>query len=154
MRSQIAELKEEREAVKKELAPTNKIINSLKEKIGKVKDKESVFDKEKQLKQYDITNISTKIEKVLERTRALKQKKYDLKEAFYGNMCDYEIQQAFIKDIEWISKTKQMVVERAGRAEKYRQEQRERAEQRKKLAEERDRQRAEIKAKQEERRKE
>lgn len=64
----------------------------MKEKIGKVKDKESVFDKEKQLKQYDITNISTKIEKVLERTRALKQKKYELKEAFYGSMCDYEIQ--------------------------------------------------------------
>lgn len=47
-----------------------------------------------------------------------------------------------------------MVVERAGRAEKYRQEQRERADQRKKLAEERDKQRAEIKTKQDERRKE
>ena len=69
----------------------------------------------------------------------MKQKKYELKEAFYGSMCDYEIQQALIQDIDWISKTKQMVVERAGRAEKYRQEQRERAEQRKKLAEERDR---------------
>ena len=34
-------------------------------------------------------------------------------------MCDYEIEQAFIKDIEWISKTKLMVQERAERAEKY-----------------------------------
>lgn len=84
----------------------------------------------------------------------MKQKKYQLKEEFYGKMCDYEIQQTFIKDIEWISKTKQQVVEREERAEKYRQEQRERAENRKKLAEERERQRAEARAKADERKKE
>jgi len=39
------------------MAPTNKIINSLKERITKVKSEETVFDKDKQLKQYDLTNI-------------------------------------------------------------------------------------------------
>ena len=69
-------------------------------------------------------------------------------------MCDYEIQQALIKDIEWIEKTKEMVLERTERNEKYKQERKEREEHRKKLAEERDRVKAEIRAKQEERRKE
>jgi len=32
------------------MAPTNKIINALKERIGKVKSEEGVFDKDKQLK--------------------------------------------------------------------------------------------------------
>lgn len=39
------------------MAPTNKIINSLKERIDKVKASDSEFDKDKQLKQYDLTNI-------------------------------------------------------------------------------------------------
>ena len=50
----------------------------------------------------------------------LKKKKYELKESFYGSMCDYEIEQALIKDIEWIEKTKAMALERAERAEIYR----------------------------------
>ena len=49
----------------------------------------------------------------------MKIKKREAKETFYGAMCDYEIQQAFIKDIEWISQTKQVVVERNERAEKF-----------------------------------
>ena len=95
--------------------------------------------------------MSTKIEKCLEKSRELKKKKYELKEAFYGSMCDYEIEQAYIKDIEWISNTKQMVMERAERAEKYRQDQRARAEERKKIAQEREQRQAEARARQEER---
>ena len=37
----------------------------------------------------------------------LKEEKYLLKERFYGAMIDYEVQQNFIRDIEWLSKTKQ-----------------------------------------------
>ena len=48
------------------MAPTKKIINSLKDKITAVKKEESVFDNAKQLKQYDLTNISSSIEKCLE----------------------------------------------------------------------------------------
>jgi len=44
LRHQIAAIKEEREKVKLSMTPTNKIINSLKEKITQVKKKESVFD--------------------------------------------------------------------------------------------------------------
>lgn len=105
--------------MKKSLDPTNKIIKALKEKISKEKSSENVFNNEKLLKQYDLTNLSTKIEKNLELTRNLKNKKVELKEEFYGRMCDYEIEQAFIKDIEWISKTKQIVQERAERSFKY-----------------------------------
>jgi len=105
--------------VKTSMTPTNKIINSLKEKIGKVKKNESVFDVAKKLKEYDLVNISTKIEKLLEKIRDFKKQKIEAKETFYGAMCEYEIQQAFIKDIEWLSSTKQMVVEKAERSEKY-----------------------------------
>ena len=105
--------------MKTSMTPTNKIINSLKEKIGKVKKNESVFDVAKKLKEYDLVNISTKIEKLLEKIRDFKKQKIEAKETFYGAMCEYEIQQAFIKDIEWLSSTKQMVVEKAERSEKY-----------------------------------
>jgi hypothetical protein len=43
-------------------------------------------------------------------------------------MCDYEIEQALIKDIEWIAKTKEVVNERSVRQEKYDQERKERNE--------------------------
>lgn len=69
-------------------------------------------------------------------------------------MCDYEIEQAYIKDIEWITQTKLMVVEKHERQSKYEMERRERNEARKKLAEERKRKDDEYKARQEERRKE
>ena len=73
------------------MAPTNKIINSLRDKITKVKSKETVFDKDKQLKQYDLTNIKVKIEGNLEKQKSLRDKKRQCKEEFYGRMCDYEI---------------------------------------------------------------
>lgn len=50
----------------------------------------------------------------------LKKQKYELKESFYGSMCDYEIEETLIKDIEWIEKTKEVTLERAERAQKYR----------------------------------
>ena len=40
-----------------------------------------------------------------------------MKEDFYGKKCDYEIQIAFIKDIEWIRKIKEGVMEREERRE-------------------------------------
>ena len=50
------------------------------------------------------------VEKCLERTKELRKKKLELREAFYGSLCDYEIEQTMIKDIEWIQQTKNMVV--------------------------------------------
>ena len=136
------------------MVPTNKIINSLKETISKVKSKEQNFDKDKQLQQYDLTNKGIEIEKSLEKQRNLKKKKYELKEEFYGKMCDFEIEQVFIKDIEWMAETKERVMERHERNLKYEQERKEKAEARKKYNEERDRKRAEYEARQEERQKE
>jgi len=43
-------LTEEREALYKDMGPTKKIINSLRDKITSVKKEESVFDNAKQLK--------------------------------------------------------------------------------------------------------
>ena len=94
------------------MAPTNKIISSLKDRITKVKANDSEFDKDKQMKQYDLTNIKVQIDKIMEKKRSLIEKKRQLKEDFYGHMCDYEIEQAYIKDIEWITQTKQMVAEK------------------------------------------
>lgn len=65
-RAKLAELKQQREAIKTSLTPVSQIVNALKEKIGQVKGQESVYDKEKQLKQYDLTNVGTKIEKNFE----------------------------------------------------------------------------------------
>lgn len=90
----------------------------------------------------------------MEKKRELQNKKRECKEAFYGRMCDYEIQQALIKDIEWITQTKQMVTEKADRQSKYEQERKERNEARRKMAEERKKKDDEYKARQEERRKE
>lgn len=108
------------------MAPTNKIINSLRDKITKVKSNETVFDKDKQLKGYELTNIKVKIEGNLEKQKSLRDKKKELKEDFYGKMCEFEIQQAMIKDIEWISQTKTMVQEKDERDQKYKQEREER----------------------------
>ena len=74
------------------MAPTNKIINSLKDRISKVKANDSEFDKDKQMKQYDLTNIKVQIDKIMEKKRALIDKKRQIKEEFYGRMCDYEIE--------------------------------------------------------------
>lgn len=74
------------------MAPNNKIISKLKERIDQVKSEESVFDKDKQLKQYDLTNIKVQIDKSMEKTRDLRNKKREIKEEFYGRMCDYEIE--------------------------------------------------------------
>mmetsp|Transcript_25986 Transcript_25986/g.34794 ORF Transcript_25986/g.34794 Transcript_25986/m.34794 type:complete len:160 (-) Transcript_25986:1376-1855(-) len=92
LRAQISALKEEREGVKSSLAGPNKIIASLKQRITDQKGEENKFDCSKKLQQYDLTNVSTRIEKCLEKTREFNKKKYDLKEAFYGSMCDYEIE--------------------------------------------------------------
>ena len=69
-------------------------------------------------------------------------------------MCDFEIEQALLKDIEWMADTKERVLERHGRNQKYEQERKERAEVRKRQNEERDKKRAEYEARQEERQKE
>lgn len=66
------------------MAPTNKIINSLKERIGKIKSTDTEFDKEKQLKQYDLTNLKVQIDKIMEKKRAMIDKKRQIKEDFYG----------------------------------------------------------------------
>ena len=46
------------------MVPTNKIINSLKDTISKTRSKDSAFDKDKQLQQYDLTNKGIEIEKM------------------------------------------------------------------------------------------
>ena len=90
----------------------------------------------------------------MEKKRDLHLNKRQIKEDFYGRMCDYEIQQAFIKDIDWISQTKEMVSEKAERQGKYDAERKERNDTRKKMAEERKKKDDEYKARQDERRKE
>ena len=70
-----------------------------------------------------MVDIEMRIKKVLDEISDLRIKRHEAQETFYGAMCDYEIQQAFIKDIQWISKMKQVVVERAERAKKFHQDQ-------------------------------
>ena len=65
-------------------------------------------------------------------------------------MCEYEIQQLYIKDIEWIKKTKQMVIEREERYARIQAERKERAEKKKQLQEEAAARKEEERKKQEE----
>lgn len=76
-----------------------------------------------------------------------------MKEDFYGKKCDYEIQVAFIKDIEWIRKIKEGVMEREERREIQNQERREKRDYWNRIKEERKMRDLEIAARNEERRK-
>ena len=76
-----------------------------------------------------------------------------MKQDFYGRMCDYEIQQLYIKDVEWIKKTKQMVVEREERNARIQAEYKERQEIKRKNREEAMARKEEEKRRQEEIRK-
>lgn len=69
-------------------------------------------------------------------------------------MIDYEIQQNFIKDIEWISKTKDMVIEIEERKARFAAEKAIRQAQIQKMKEERKKRDEEYKAREEIRRKE
>lgn len=98
----IAELKKERVEVQADLPSINKIANAIKQKIGKIKDKDNEFGNEKKLYQMDLVNMNSRMDNIQEKISELRTEKRNLKENYYGKMCDYEIQQAFIKDIEWI----------------------------------------------------
>ncbi len=96
-----------------------------------MKGNESKFETTKQDLKYQITNIGTELDKLNEKIRSLIQEVYEARQSFYGKMCEYEIQQLYIKDIEWIKKTKQMVIEREERYARIQAERKERAEKKK-----------------------
>jgi hypothetical protein len=45
----------------------------------------------------------------------MRANKNEAKEQFYGRFVEYEIQQRLLKDIEWLTKTKEGQQERLGR---------------------------------------
>ena len=110
-------LKKQRDEVRADLTPIIKISNQIKDKIDKVKQEDSVFGNEKKLFQMDLVNLNSQMDSIQEKISDLRQQRYDLREDFYGKKCDYEIQLAFIKDIEWIKKIKEGVMEREERRE-------------------------------------
>jgi hypothetical protein len=85
-------------------------------------------------------SFESSIEGLLEKIGDLRAQKRNLKETFYGQLCDYEIQQAFIKDIIWMTKTKEMVMERQERKEMLDAERKEKKEHWKRMQEERKKQ--------------
>ena len=149
----ISDLKKERAEIQADLPQINKIAGSIKAKISKVKESDNGFANEKKLYQLDLVNVNSAMETLLENISELRTQKRNLKEDFYGQLCDYEIQQAFIKDIIWITKTKEMVTEREERREMLNAERREKREHWKRVQEERAKQEEEYRARQEERRK-
>ena len=101
----------------------------------------------------DLVNLNSKMDSVQEKIRELRAQKNNLKETFYGQKCDYEIQLAFIKDIEWITKIKEGVMEREERREIQKQEYKEKKEHWNRIKEERRLRDLEIAARNEERKK-
>jgi hypothetical protein len=51
--------------------------------------------------------------------QAVRKEKYDAKEKYYGKLVDYEIEQKFIRDIQWLTQTKAAFMERFERNLKY-----------------------------------
>jgi len=51
--------------------------------------------------------------------QAVRKEKYDAKEKYYGKLVEYEIQQKFIRDIQWLTQTKAAYMERLDRTLKY-----------------------------------
>jgi len=113
----MTDLKKERVEIQADLPQINKIANSIKAKIDVVKKSDNVFVTDKRHHQLDLVTAESSIEKLLEQINELRAQKRNLKEEFYGQFCDYEIEQAFIKDIIWMTKTKEMVMERQERKE-------------------------------------
>ena len=124
----INDKKKEKQEIYDNLAPTNKIINALKAEISKVKQNESKFENSRQDIKYQMTNINTELDKIQEKIKITINQRYEIKQDFYGKMCDYEIQQLYIKDVEWIKKTKTMVMEREERRSRIDAERKERKE--------------------------
>lgn len=96
-----------------------------------------------------MTKLTSDMDRIYEKVRELRSEKIKLKEDFYGRMCDYEIQQAYIKDVEWITQTKQIVFEREERNAQIQAERLERLEQRRLANEARKKREAEVMAQQE-----
>ena len=134
-----------------DLNPIIKIANQIKDKIDKVKQEDSVFGNEKKLFQMDLVNLNTQMDNIQEKISELRGQRYNLREDFYGKKCDYEIQLAFIKDIEWIKKIKEGVMEREERREIQNQERKEKREHWQRIKEERKQRDLEIAARNEER---
>ena len=153
IQNQIDELKAQKKSLYEEMTPTNKILGQLRDKITEVKKNESKYDNSKQLITYNLNQIRDKIRRCNDEISELLKKQYQAKEEYYGSKCDYEIQQRLLKDIEFISRTKQLCIEREERQSQYQAELRERKENYRKRLEERKRIEEENLIKQQERKK-
>jgi hypothetical protein len=81
--------------------------------------------------------------------KTIMNEKYEAKEAYYGKLIEYEIEQKFMRDIQWLSSTKATIMERKDREAKYKAQQLEREMQRLKYQEEKKKQEQERKLRQE-----
>ena len=86
------DLKKERVEIQADLPQINKIANSIKAKIDVVKQSDNVFANDKRHHQLDLVTFESSIESLLEKISELRAQKRNLKETFYGQLCDYEIQ--------------------------------------------------------------
>ena len=66
----------------------------------------------KQNHELQIQQLQNKQEKIRLSIAELKTKRNESKEAYYGAMIAYEVEQRFIRDIMWLDKTKQGVLQR------------------------------------------
>ena len=63
----------------------------------------------------------------------MKADKLAAKEKYYAKMVDFEVEQRLIRDVMWLTKTKEAMMERSDRQAKWKAEQEARFEQLKKL---------------------
>ncbi len=153
LRAQIDQLREEQKQASTGLPEINKMLAGIRKQIDGVKSKEQVFVLDKAEHQSELDRISAQKKYLMGRVAELRASKNEAKEDFYGKLVEYEIQQRLLKDIDWLTKTKEAQRERAVRREAQRQEYLARVEARAKLQAEREK-RQEQRRQQEEQRKE
>lgn len=94
--------RQEKNAAGVDLPELNKVIKNIKAVIDKIKEKEQVFVEDKSSFSNKIILLRKKLDDAYNNIRLTKTDKNILKEEFYSRMIDFEKQQLFLRDIEWI----------------------------------------------------
>jgi hypothetical protein len=83
------------------------MLQGIRKQIDGVKEKESVFTVDRASHQQELDRISSQKKYLITKIKEERAAKNEAKEEFYSKMIEYEIEQRLLKDIDWLSKTKE-----------------------------------------------
>ena len=132
---QIRNKKQEKYKAGEGLSALKSEVSVLKAAVNKLKKEQDGKEVNKEHIQKDLDKINQQRNALRTEIAELRKKKEAEKEQYYRKMIEYEAQQIVIREIEWIAKTKRMVVERDEQQKKWEEEKQQRIEERKKRIE-------------------